>query len=81
MPDLLNVGRLAKCYFTGDKIKVTVRVKIPEKEEKRIKDVEVSFRVQEQTKMRPTNSPRLFEHKKTSKCFKGFIAVILILFS
>ena len=73
MPDLLNLGKLSKCYFTGDQIKATVRVKIPEKEEKRIKHVEISLRVQEQTKMRPVNSPRLFEHKKTSKCMKRFI--------
>ena len=88
MPDLLNLGKLSKCYFTGDQIKATVRVKIPEKEEKRIKHVEISLRVQEQTKMRCKENSKMFEHKKTGitlfflfSSYFFFILVILYYFS
>jgi len=65
MGDLINLGRLSKCYFTGDQVKTTVRVKIPEKVEKRIRTVEISLRIQEQTKMRCKENSKMFEHKKT----------------
>ena len=72
MPDLINLGRLSKCYFTGDQVKATVRVKIPEKVEKRIKTVEISLRIQEQTKMRCKENCKMFEHKKTGIYFFSF---------
>lgn len=65
MVKAVSIGKLQKCYHTGDSVVVFVRVRKIETLENRIKCLSLVFRIKEQTRLR--GNSRIYEYNKSCK--------------